>query len=247
MKNRSTSSAKQRDVTRKPQNCDKPLCRAYHREEADDSYVRSLWKSGSDRITDLRTIDFESSSTPLRDPTKEALAKQHKREKKKHNVVDDGRLTVSMRNLSLGITTMPIARAVPKKSKRKNANFQIAPYVHSNLEAWTERVFAAVGPGQKEIRYHIALKDLLLSKGLDVGYEVPLKFERLGSKPVAKRVDLIVSMPGVSEQVLIECKAKKKLEKKDYEQVVFYQHHFGIPECYLVNFRIGTEVHRLKN
>lgn len=235
-------SAKQRDVARKPQNRDMALSlyRQHHLEKS-DPYVRSLWKSGSDSITDFHEIDFQSSSCHSRDAAK-ILAKQ-KQEKKKHDV--DNKLAVSIRNLSLGIATMPIARAVTKKPK-PSANFEITPYVRRNLVKWTEKVFAEVGPGHKEIRYHLALKNLLLSKGLDVGYEVPLKFERLGSKPIAKRVDLIVSMPGVSQKVLIECKAKKKLEKKDFEQVSFYQHHFGIPECYLINFRIGTEVHRLK-
>jgi GxxExxY protein len=241
MKNIS-SSAKQRDVATKPQNRDMSLSlyRPHHLEKI-DPYVRSLWKNGSDGITDFRETDFESSSCHFRDATK-ILAKQ-KQEKKKHDV--DNKLSVSMRNLSLGITTIPIARAVTKKHKR-SANFEITSYVRRNLVEWTEKVFAEVGPGHKEIGYHLVLKNLLLSKGLDIGYEVPMKFERLGSKPIAKRVDLIISMPGVSQKVLIECKAKKKLEKKDYEQVRFYQHHFGIPECYLINFRIGTEVHRLK-
>jgi GxxExxY protein len=241
MKNIS-SSAKQRDVARKPQNRDTSfsLYRHHHLEKS-DPYVRSLWKNGSDCIADFRETDFQSSSCHFRDASKN-LAKQ-KQEKRKHDV--DNKLAVSMRNLSLGITTMPIARAVTKKPKR-SVNFEITSYVRKNLVEWTEKVFAEVGPGHKEISYHLALKNLLLSKGFDVGYEVPLKFERLGSKPIAKRVDLIVSMPGVSQKILIECKAKKKLEKKDYEQVSFYKHHFGIPECYLINFRIGTKVHRLK-
>jgi len=151
----------------------------------------------------------------------------------------NNKLTCSLRNLSLGITTIPVAVVIKKK-------FQITSYVQKYLVAWTNNVFAKVGPGKKEIYYHDELRDLLLTKGFDVGYEVPLKFQRLGSKPVAKRVDLIISMPGISEKVLIECKAKKKIEKKDFKQVIFYQHHFGIPECYLINFRHNPEVRRLK-
>lgn len=235
-----SSSTKQRDVAIKPKNCDKSLHRSHQREKIGPD-GRSHWKNWSNITNDLYEVGFESSSTPLRDHTK-ARAK-HKQKTKRHDV--DNNLINSMRNLSLGITSMPVARAV-KKNPKRSLKFDVASYIRENLVVWTERVFAKIGPGQKEIKYHIPLKNLLLSKGLDVGYEVPLKFERFGSKPIVKRADLIVSMPGVPQKVLIECKAKKKIEKKDYEQVVFYQHHFGIPECYLVNFHFGTEVHRLK-
>lgn len=200
-------------------------------------------KDWSNTTNDLDKVGFESSSTPLKDHTK-ALAKHKSKQKTKRHDVDIN-LINSMRNLSLGITSMPIARAA-KKNPKRSSKFKVASYVRENLVAWTEQVFAKVGPGQKEIKYHLPLKNLLLSKGLDVGYEVPLKFERFGSKPIIKRADLIVSMPGVPQKVLIECKAKKKIVKKDYEQVIFYQHHFGIPECYLVNFYFDTDVHRLK-
>ena len=223
-----SSSVKQHDVARKPQN----LRRAHHRDNV-NSRIHSFCTDESHRLCN----DFNSFSRPFRS-TKQDLAK-HNQDKKtnKHHAERD--LIVSMRNLSLGIHYMPVAQAVTKKIK-------IISYIRRNIGAWTEQVFAKIGPGQKEIKYHIELKNLLLAKNLDVGYEVPLRFERFGSKPIAKRVDLIISMPGVPQKVLIECKAKKKLEQKDYEQVRFYQHHFGIQECYLINFRIGTQVERLK-
>ena len=179
----------------------------------------------------------KSFTYTTKNPTKYyAKLNQEKSEKIQQN---ERELTSSMRNLSIGISTIPVARAVAQK-------LETTSYIRRNLFAWAERVFAKVGPGHKEIKYHVELKNLLLSKGFDVGYEVPLKFERLGSKPIAKRVDLIVSMPDIPQKVLIECKAKKKLEKKDYKQVLFYQQHFGIQQCYLVNFRVGTVVKRLE-
>lgn len=147
-----------------------------------------------------------------------------------------------MRNLSLINQTS----AVEKNKSENAATFQISSFVHQNLMTWTKNIFNTIGPNKKEISYHIELKHLLLSKGFDVGYEVPLRYQRQGSKSVIRRADLIVSMPGISEQILIECKAKNKIEKKDFEQVIFYRQHFGIPECYLVNFRHNPQVLRLK-
>merc|ERR1712224_492076 len=117
-------------------------------------------------------------------------------------------------------------------------SFPIGQRVSQNLMSWTRRVFAKIGPNKKESSYHLELFRLLLAEGFDVGYEVPLKYQRLGSeKPIQRRADLIVSLPNMPEQVLIECKAKQKITKSDFEQVIFYRHHFGISQCYLVNFR----------
>ena len=156
----------------------------------------------------------------------------------------------SMRNLSLVDKTSKLESKKNKvviKEKVTTTKIQIGSFVHQNLITWTRNVFTTIGPNKKEISYHIELKRLLLSKGFDVGYEVPLKYERQGEKTaVIRRVDLILSMPGISEQILIECKAKKKITKKDFEQVIFYRQHFGISDCYLVNFRPDPEVLRLK-
>ena len=157
-----------------------------------------------------------------------------------------------MRNLSLVTKTSKSESkkntVVIKEKVVTTTKIQIGSFVHQNLRTWTRNVFTTIGPNKKEIAYHIELKRLLLSKGFDVGYEVPLKYERQGEKTavISRRVDLILSMPGISEQILIECKAKKKITKKDFEQVIFYRQHFGISDCYLVNFRPDPEVLRLK-
>eukprot|EP00535_Pseudo-nitzschia_heimii_P005454 CAMPEP_0197183884 /NCGR_PEP_ID=MMETSP1423-20130617/8681_1 /TAXON_ID=476441 /ORGANISM="Pseudo-nitzschia heimii, Strain UNC1101" /LENGTH=241 /DNA_ID=CAMNT_0042634543 /DNA_START=45 /DNA_END=770 /DNA_ORIENTATION=- len=228
------SSVKQRDVAKNPQN----LRLAHHRDN-DDSQIQRFHRGESNRgeSNGVRK-DITSFTGAIKSTTNNRAKHNQENKRKKHHAERD--LTVSMRNLSLDIDTIPVAKAVKKE-------IEISSYIRRNIVTWTERVFAKVGPHQKEIKYHIELKNMLLSKSLDVGYEVPLRFERFGSKPIAKRVDLIASLPGVPQKVLIECKAKKKLEKKDYEQVLFYQHHFGIRECYLINFRIGTEVRRLKH
>jgi len=154
----------------------------------------------------------------------------------KNNVDVNKKLSGSMRNLSL----------INQTSAVEKNKFQIGTFIHQNLMTWTKKVFNTIGANKKEISYHIELKQFLLSKGFDVGYEVPLRYQRQGSKSVIRRADLIVSMPGISEQILIECKAKNKIEKKDFEQVIFYRQHFGISECYLVNFRHDPQVLRLK-
>uniref|UniRef100_A0A7S4EHP1 Uncharacterized protein n=1 Tax=Pseudo-nitzschia australis TaxID=44445 RepID=A0A7S4EHP1_9STRA len=171
--------------------------------------------------------------------------------------------------------------ATPATIKKTLVDTNATTYVHKNLVAWTEQVFAKVGSEKKEVCYQTELKHLLLQKGLDVGVEVPLKVQRLVatttttakaepppismrmqtgmentagvpstrtlSQPamvpttISRRADLIVSFPGRMERVLIECKAKPKFTKRDFRQVMFYQHHFGISDCYLVNFCGGVK------
>ena len=218
--------ANERAVARKPQNrgMSTIVSRPYHLEKTITN-DRSLWNNECDRIIDLCGVDYQ-----LR-PFHSRHGKQTQETKKQKNDAIN-RLDVSMRNLSLDIDA-------------RSLNFEFAPYVHRNLEGWVEQVVTEVGPDKHEVEYHKKLRDLLKRKGFDVGYEVPLVFERLGSQPIHKRADLIISMPGEIQRILIECKAKKKIRKKDFEQVLFYRHHFGIPECYLVNFR-GTDIRKLK-
>lgn len=224
--------ANERAVARKPQNRDMStiLGRPYHLERMITN-DRSLWNNKCDSIIDLRGVDYQ-----LR-PSHSLHGKQTQETKKKKNDAIN-RLNGSMQNLSLGSNKMSIERPV-------KYDFEFAPYVQRNLEAWVDQVVAEVGPGHHEVEYHKKLRDLLKQKGFDVGYEVSLKFERDRSIPIERRADLIISMPGEIQRILIECKAKKKIRKKDFEQVLFYRHHFGIPECYLVNF-CGTDVLKLK-
>jgi len=136
----------------------------------------------------------------------------------RNNVDVNKKLIVSMRNLSLINQTSAV-----EKTKIRNVatTFQIGTFVHQNLMTWTKKVFNTIGPNKREICYHIELKQLLLFKGFDVGYEVPLRYQRQGSKSVIRRADLIVSMPGISEQILIECKAKKQNWKERFRASYF--------------------------
>ena len=158
------------------------------------------------------------------------------------------KLVSSMRSLSFSERKKAITtKKKTRKSTSDSKDVRIRSFVHENLLTWTTQVVNDVGPNKKEISYHVELKRLLLSKGFDVGYETQLKYQRQGSKAVTRRADLIISMPGSTKQILIECKAKKKIEKKDFEQVIFYKQHFGISgDCYLVNFREDPQVLRLK-
>ncbi|MGK3749210.1 MAG: GxxExxY protein [Bacillariaceae sp.] len=189
-----------------------------------------------------------SASTPQRRPSSASKPSRSNNVNRVARDDDDdvnNEIIGSMRNLSLINKTSKVEydNNIIQKVATK---FHIGSFVHQNLITWTKDVFTNIGPNKKEISYHIELKRLLLSKGFDVGYEVPLKYERQGEKAVIRRVDLIISMPGISEQILIECKAKKKINKKDFEQVIFYRQHFGISDCYLINFRHNPEVLRLK-
>ena len=119
--------------------------------------------------------------------------------------------------------------------------------IHQNLITWTRNVFTKIGPYEKEIVYHKELERLLLSKGFKVAYEVRLRYKQQGKPDIIRRADLIISRPGKLGQTLIECKAKKKFLKEDYEQVIFYRQHYGISDCYLINFCHNPKVLRLRD
>ena len=120
-----------------------------------------------------------------------------------------------------------------------------------NLRIWAGQVYDVVGHGQKEKVYQSVLRNVLLNQGFDVGVEVPFCFLRRDPRTgtvekITRRADLIVSLAGQLDKVLIECKAKPKILKEDMEQVISYREHFGVDECYLVNFRPGLDVLRLR-
>jgi GxxExxY protein len=120
-----------------------------------------------------------------------------------------------------------------------------------NLRIWAGKVYDLVGGDQKEKVYQGVLQNLLLNQGFDVAVEVPFSVLRRDQatgavKRINRRADLIVSLPGKVDKVLIECKAKSRISKEDMEQVITYREHFGIDECYLVNFNPGLDVLRLR-
>ncbi len=251
VRNISSSLANQQQgvvVARKPESYDKSLALyRTHLLEKTDRNDRNLWKNGSESVIDLHGIDYQPPACHSREPPKVPAKqvrekKKEKRKKKKDYDSDDKKLTASMKNLSLGANKLPIEKTITTKPNKRNFNF--ARYVRQNLVAWSEQVFAEVGPGQKERKYQDTFTELLLSKGCDVASEHSLTLKRTGSKDIIRRADLIISKQGVTGRVLLELKAKKKFEKKDFEQILNYQDHFNINECYLIKFWDGAKVLR---
>jgi GxxExxY protein len=98
-----------------------------------------------------------------------------------------------------------------------------------------KQAYVNVGPNKKEKPYHDELHRLLEARGYDVRWNDSLTYRDQGSTK-AKRVDLTVSIPGKPKDILIECKALKKIEKEGIKQVLDYQELSGSSVCYLVNF-----------
>jgi GxxExxY protein len=124
-------------------------------------------------------------------------------------------------------------------------------YVRNHVTSWVRKAYKLVGPDQAEKTYQEALKNVLLSVGLIVAKEAQWKFEQKGSlKPIHKRADLIVAMPGGREKVLFELKILKtsnKFTKADLQQVIGYSNFFGVRECYLIGFNRDSVVWRLRD
>ena len=247
VRNISSLANHQGAIARKPEGYDKSLALyRHHLIERTDLNDRSLWDNGCDSVIDLQRIYYQPPACHSREPHKvpSKQVREKKKEKKKKKKVDgttDKKLTESMKNLFLDTKKLPIGKAITPKPNDKR-NFNLARYVQRNLVAWSEQVFAKVGPDQKERKYQDALTELLLSKGCDVASEQPLTLKRAGSKDIIKRADLIISKQRVTGRVLLELKAKKKLQKKDFEQILDYQDHFNTSECYLINFWDGAKV-----
>lgn len=159
----------------------------------------------------------------------------------------DEYLTNPLNNLSL---------RSPDDEKHPRLKFDISKieqvglksYVRSHVTSWVRKVHKRVGPDQAEKVYQEALKNVLLSVGLIVAKEAQWKFEQLGSpKPMNRRADLIVGMPGERQKVLFELKVLKtnKFTKADLQQVIDYSNFFGIRECYLIGFCCDPIVWRL--
>jgi len=222
-----SSMANQRAGARKPQI--RVIQTLWHPRSLEGSDIndRSFWNSKCDSIISFRMIDYK-------EPPKNVRAKRSEEKKKKKSHVVNG-LDDSMRKLSLNSRAKTIIGPM---------ELDFLWYVERYLVAWVKLVIAQVEEGaegkERERVYHEKMRDLLKKNGFNVGYEVPLKYEQEGSqRPIEKKADLIIGMPGEVKKILIECKAKKKLQKADYEQVREYRTHFGIPVCYLINFHTG--------
>jgi GxxExxY protein len=119
-------------------------------------------------------------------------------------------------------------------------------YPHSELTAkiiaCAQEVHKTLGPGFQEVFYQRALQKELLAVGLDSKREVWITVYYKGEKLGRKRVDFIV------EVVMVETKAKAKLEDVDYVQTLSYLKATDYEVALLINFGgEKLEVRRLIN
>ena len=202
------------------------------------SQTRSPYPSYLERPT-IMSKNNRKTTTPT---------SSNKTKKKTSNIYSGGCATVDD-DLMKRMKNMKI---VPLRHDGSGSNFMTAKeIILKNLRIWAGQVYDVVGHGQKEKVYQSVLRNVLLNQGFDVGVEVPFCFLRRDPRTgvvekITRRADLIVSLAGHLDKVLIECKAKPKILKEDMEQVISYREHFGVDECYLVNFRPGLDVLRLR-
>ena len=109
------------------------------------------------------------------------------------------------------------------------------------LSAETARILAAaqevhrhLGPGFEEVIYQRALAKELPAHGLEYSREVWIDVLYKGEKVGRKRVDFVVGAG--NESVLVEIKAKARLEDVDVVQALSYLKAAGYRVGLLVNF-----------
>ena len=109
------------------------------------------------------------------------------------------------------------------------------------LSAETARILAAaqevhrhLGPGFEEVIYQRALAKELPAHGLEYSREVWIDVLYKGEKVGRKRVDFVVGAG--NESVLVEIKAKARLEDVDLVQALSYLKAAGYRVGLLVNF-----------
>ena len=121
------------------------------------------------------------------------------------------------------------------------------------LSALTGRIIAAaqevyntIGPGFEEKVYQRALALELPAQGLEYSREVWIDVHYKGEVVGKKRVDFIIDDP--SGAVLVEIKAKAKLEDVDFVQALSYLKASGYKVGLLINFGgRSLQVKRLAN
>jgi GxxExxY protein len=137
----------------------------------------------------------------------------------------------------------------------REMNIEHERYVDTRypLSAETARILAAaqevhrnLGPGFEEVIYQRALAIELPAHGLDFSREVWIDVLYKGRKVRRKRVDFMVGSS--TESVMLEIKAKAKLEDVDFVQALSYLKASGCRVGLLINFgakRLGIK--RLAN
>ena len=121
------------------------------------------------------------------------------------------------------------------------------------LSALTAKIIAAatevhrcLGPGYEEVIYQRALAKELPVQGLEFSREVWIEVLYKGQKVGSKRVDFIVG--DKSGDVLVEIKAKVRLEEVDFVQTLSYLKASGNRVGLLINFGARrVEIKRLAN
>lgn len=121
------------------------------------------------------------------------------------------------------------------------------------LSALTGRIIAAaqevhntIGPGFEEKIYQRALALELPALSLEYSREVQIDVLYKGEKVGNKRVDFLVDDP--SGAVMVEIKAKSKLEDVDFVQALSYLKASGYKVGLLINFGgRSLQVKRLAN
>ena len=121
------------------------------------------------------------------------------------------------------------------------------------LSALTAQIIAAahevhhiLGPGFEEVIYQRALAKEFPAHGLEYSREVWIDIVYKGQKVGRKRVDFVVG--DGSDDVMVEVKAKARLEEVDFVQALSYLKASGYRVGLLINFGSKRlEIKRLAN
>lgn len=114
--------------------------------------------------------------------------------------------------------------------------------VTGRIIAAATEVHRQLGPGFEEVIYQRALALELPAHGLEFSREVWIDVHYKGEKVGRKRVDFVV------DEVLVEIKAKARLEEVDFVQTLSYLKASGYRVGLLLNFGSGKlEIKRVVN
>ena len=116
----------------------------------------------------------------------------------------------------------------------------------SRIIAAAHEVHRALGPGFEEVIYQRALAKEFPTRGLEFTREISIDVMYKEQKVGIKRVDFVVGDD--DGEVLVEIKAKVKLEEVDFVQTLSYLKASGHRVGLLINFGSQrVEVKRLAN
>jgi len=126
-------------------------------------------------------------------------------------------------------------------SREANADHERYVDARYPLSALTARVLAAaqevhrnLGPGFEEVIYQRALARELPAHGLEFSREVWIDVYYKEEKVGRKRVDFVVGLG--ADSVMVEIKARAKLEDVDFVQALSYLKASGYRVGLLINF-----------